>query len=61
MGTAALAGASIGVADGVLIHVITNTQEEVATAAKKGVQAVETNVEDVAEAGKKAVSTHRKA
>ena len=52
---AALGGASIGVSDGVLLHVATNPKEEVIVAAKKGVQAVEGNVEDVAKAGEKAV------
>ena len=51
MGTpiqAALAGASIGVADGVLLHAISNPKEEVVVAAKKSVKAVEDNVKEVA-------------
>ena len=46
--TAALAGASIGVSDGVLWHVISNPKEDVETAVSKGVQAVEKNVQQVA-------------
>ena len=45
---AALAGASIGVSDGVLVHVISNPKEEVAVATKKGVKAVEDNVKEAA-------------
>jgi hypothetical protein len=54
----ALAGASIGITDGVLIHVATNPKEDVATATKKGMEAVEVNIADVAEKGKQKATSH---
>jgi hypothetical protein len=48
----ALQMASIGMSAGVLLHVVSNPQEPVQTAAKKGAAAVETTVSEAAGAGR---------